>query len=466
MSIFTWFFNQGATVIVPVAVIILGLIFRVSLKKTFVSALKMGVGFAALYALIGVGIGAMSSAGNVMSARFGTGLSVIDVGWGVYSGFTFAAPFTLPVIAGLVGLNVLLILFGLIKTLNVDVFNQWQFVFVLLIVLVTTNSWPLAIAFTLIIWFLTLKLADWTAPWIQKYYNMPGISIPHMPTIAWAPVGFLLNSLWDRIPVIKDINIDSETAREKFGIFGEPIMVGFLAGLIFGGFAYISNPAAGGLGDQISKLIQLALTMSVFVVLIPRACELIVAGLLPLSDGIRSFISKKMPGRDFYIGLDVAVLVGKIEHIALGTLLVPLIYLVAVLIPGNRILPLADAAGFMIFFSVFLINTNNGNLFRGILNCCLVALPITFILSNLIIPASMKIAAYTNFKIPNGAKEVAALSPGSNIFIYSFYKIAGAIKGVETSGSLLLAIGLIVAWSVILYVVRKKPAEMAEKLSK
>lgn len=465
MLIFKWLFNQGATVIVPVAIIILGLIFRIALKKTLVAALKMGVGFTALFGVIGIGLTSMSGAGQLLAERFGTGLTVMDVGWGVYSSFVFAAPFTLPVIAGLVVLNIIFIVLGIVKTLNVDVFNQWQFLFVLLIVLVTTNSWPIAIAFTLIIWFVTLKLADWTAPWIQQYYNMPSISIPHMPTICWAPIGFALDKLWDSIPVIRDINIDSETVKDKFGVFGEPIMVGFVAGLIFGGFAYLGNVNVGTIGDQVSKLISLSLTMGFFVVILPRACELIVSGLMPLSEGIRSYIAKRMPGKKFYIGLDVAVLVGRVEHIALGAILVPLLYAIAFIFPGNRILPLADAAGFMIFFSVFLINTNGGNLFRGILNCCLVTIPVTLVFSNYIIPASMKIAEYVNFDIPGGASEVGALSPGSNIFIYPFYKLAGLFTGTQTNGSMAIAVIILLAWILITYAVRKRPKEIINQLA-
>jgi len=455
MFIFNWLFSQGATVIVPVVVILLGLIFRVPMKRTLPSALKIGVGFTALFAIIGVALGSMIEAGNFIAERFGTGLTVTDVGWPVVSSMVFSTAYTLPIIAGLILANAVLVSVGFVKTLNVDVFNQWQYVFAMMLVYLSTGSWVVAGVVLVIMWLLSLKLGDWSAPFIQTYYDMPGVSIPHFPTVVWAPICFFMDKVWDRVPVIKDIHWDPENMEDRLGIFGEPVFIGFFVGLIFGGLSFFGNAAIGDFGAQLSKVISLSLTLAFFVVLLPRAAEMIVAGLVPLSQGIQTVIAKRMPGRKFYIGLDVAVLVGRVEHIALGAILVPLVYVAALLMPGNRVLPLADAAGFMIFFSVFAINTNKGNLFRGILNCMLVLFPFTFFVANKMITRIASLSTSIGFAMP--AEEVSSLSPASNPFIYVFDELGRAISG--NGGNILAAVIVVAVYAAIFWSVKNVPAE-------
>lgn len=464
MAFFQWLFNQGATVIVPFVVIILGLIFRAPLKKTLVCALRMGVGFTALNALIGLVLGQLGEAGAIMGTRYGIGLSVPDVGWATFSAITFAAPFAMAAIAAFIIANAVLVVIGFTKTLNIDFFNHWIFVFTILAVYVGTNNWYLGIASGVIYWLLTLKLADWTAPYIEPYYGMAGISIPHVHSVTYAPFGFFMDKVWDRIPVIKDIKWDSETLQEKFGVFGQPVVLGFLVGLIFGGFAYLGSDAVSGLGNQIGKMLSLGFTVSFFMVLLPRAAELIVLGLAPLSESVRKFIVKKMPGREFYIGLDAAVLVGKAEHIALGAMLAPIVYLIAIIIPGNEVLPLADAAGYMIFFTVFAVNTCNGNIFRGLLNSIIIWIPLALILSNQNLPLNTEIANYVGFALPEGVSQLASLTTGSNFFTYIFVELSRFITGVGSVSAVCWSLALLIAWVVAFYIVRNRPKEYAKEL--
>ena len=462
LGIFEWLLNMGAVVVVPIAIIILGLIFRAPLRTTLLCALRMAVGFTALLALIDVVVGLIGEAGEIMGMRYGVGLSIPDVGWPVFSGITFAAPFAMGAIALFILVNALLVIIGFTKTLNVDFFNHWIFVFTILAVYVTTESWVLGIISGILFWLLTLKLADWTAPMIEPYYGMPNISIPHAHSVQYAPFGFFMDRVWDRIPGIRDIELDPSTLRERYGLLGEPIIIGFAVGLLFGGLAFLGYGEVGTFGDQAAKTITLSLSLGFFMVLLPRAAELIVMGLAPLSESIREFIMKRMPGREFYVGLDVAVVVGKTEHIALGVLLAPIVYLVSLLLPGNNVLPLADAAAYMIFFSVFAVNTNRGNLFRGLLNATLIWLPLALILSNVIVPASMAIVDYVGFEV--AAAQVTSITVGSNFFIFIFLAIASFIKGVGSSTMLFWALLLLAVWIIVFYVVRKRPREYADEL--
>jgi PTS system galactitol-specific IIC component len=298
---------------------------------------------------------------------------------------------------------------------------------------------------------------------LDAYYDFPmtGISIPHTYSVMFAPFGFLLDKLWDRIPGIRDVKISAEGIRERFGVLGEPIFIGFVIGLVVGGIAYLGWPPTGA---QIGSVLSLAFTLGFFMVLLPRASELIVMGMAPLSVSIREWIVKRMPGREFFLGLDVAVVVGAPEHVAMGVLLAPICFLVAVLLPGNHVLPLADAGGFMIFFTVFAINTCRGNLFRGLLNSILLWIPISLLISGAFTPVNMEMVAQTGFALPEGALEITSITSGSYLIGYAFFVISKFLTGVGTATNLILGLVILIIFGLVWYVMRNRPKEYVEEL--
>lgn len=464
LDIFNWFFQIGAPAIVPLYVLIIGLIFRMRTSKIVHAAITAGVGFTALYALVGLVTQDLSPVTQAITKRYSMPLlDVIDVGWPTFSGVTFGIKFALGAILGLMLLNLVLVSLGIVKTLNVDAFNHWPYVFTIAAVYLATKSWVWAIISGLIFWFVVLKLADWTQPIIEPYYGMPGISIPHCHSVIWAPIGFLMDRVWDKIPKIRDITISPEGMRKKFGILGDPMMIGVIVGAILGFVAYPLT------SEGLAKTFQIAMALGFFMVLLPRCTELIVRGLVPLANGIRDLALRGKIKRKFYLGLDVAVIVGASEHVALGVILIPFVYLIAVLmIPlGNRILPLADAAGFMIFFTAWAVNTNKRNLFRGLLNSILIWIPLSLLFANKLTPIGMEVIKYSGFTLPQGASAtVTCITLGANFFIWPLVEIFSFIAGKGTLGGFFAGVLIFVVYGLIWFAVRKRPQQYAEELKK
>lgn len=467
MVLLNWIYSQGAAVVVPLALLIVGLIFRVPLKKTGLGALKTGVGFTALNAILGAALTTLSGAGILMAERFGAGLTIPDLGWGVFgSTLVFSSAVSMILLFSLIALNAVLVTLGITKTLNIDLWNHWPYLFLNLTVYMVTKNWFISVAFSVVYWFIGLKLADWSADFMGAYYDIDGITCPHIFSLALAPIGFFMDKFWDMIPIIKDIKLDTETLNRKLGTFGQPIVIGFIVGLIFGGFSYVGFDTAGSIGDQVGKTLQLALTLSFFMVLLPRACELIIGGLAPLSEGIRKFMAERMPGKKFYIGLDVAIVVGRSEHTALGAILVPFAYLVALLIPGNKVLPLADVAAYLIFFTVFAVNTNKGNLFRGILNSVLLWFPMMIALSNVNLDINMQIAKFVGFVPPEGVTQLTSLTSGSLFFNFIFLEIAKLFTGLGFTKLTLWATFILAIWVAAFVSMRNAPSLRASEIKK
>jgi PTS system galactitol-specific IIC component len=177
-----------------------------------------------------------------------------------------------------------------------------------------------------------------------------------MSTVGWFPFCYAVNWVLDRIPGVNKIRLDTEKMQERLGVLGEPMLIGLIIGLALG--------LAAGMpfGDLINMAIQLAAAM----VLMPRMISLLMEGLVPVFQSARDFIIQRFPGYDFRIGLDAAVLVGKAEVLVVGMLMVPVMIILALILPGNRVLPFADLA-ILGFFSIWTVGVNRGNLFRGII---------------------------------------------------------------------------------------------------
>ncbi|MDV2686942.1 PTS transporter subunit IIC, partial [Alkalihalophilus lindianensis] len=79
-----------------------------------------------------------------------------------------------------------------------------------------------------------IKLADWSAPMIQKHFGLPGISLPTLSSAVFFPVGLLGDKIIDKIPGLNKLDVNPEKIQKKFGVFGEPMMVGLILGIILG----------------------------------------------------------------------------------------------------------------------------------------------------------------------------------------------------------------------------------------
>ncbi len=109
-------------------------------------------------------------------------------------------------------------------------FVSWQLV--AQIILVWLGQWQFLGATVHTVY--ELIVADRTAKGVQEFYNLPGISIPHGWAVSSVPIIYAVNWVLDRIPGVKDINWDEGTIREKWGIFGDPLILGAILGIVVG----------------------------------------------------------------------------------------------------------------------------------------------------------------------------------------------------------------------------------------
>ena len=411
-SIFDFLTGLGSPVMLPIVIFILSLILGQKLSRAFVSSLTVGVGFIGLGLVITLLFQALGPATDALVKSTGLQLTSLDVGWGVAAAIAFGTAVGSLVFIVALGVNLIMLLLNWTKTLNVDMWNYWHYAFTgSLVYLVSGGNLLLGLIAAAIHAVVALLIADWIAKDVQSFFKLPGISIPQGWAITSVPIIKVLNWIVEKVPGLRDIYWDSETLQKRLGIFGQPIIMGAILGLLFGILAYGINPAGMTFNEVLGKVLMLSVQMAAVMLLIPRIIAIFMEGLTPVSEAARTFMQKRFAGREFYVGLDSAILIGHPITIATGILLIPITLLLAAILPGNTTLPAADLAA-TAFFVCMVPPLTRGNFFRSVLYGILIMTMVLYI-SSAFAPLLTQIARNIGYAIPEGAVQITGLSGGN-----------------------------------------------------
>ena len=419
-SVVQFFLDLGASVFLPIVIFILALAFGSKPGRALRSALMVGVGFVGIGAVLGILFSNLGPAAQAMVERFGIELSIIDVGWPASAAIAFGSEIAALIIPAGILLNVVLLLTRVTKTINVDIWNFWHYAFVGAMVQAITGSIWLGLASAMIYAAVILFFADWTAPAVQKLMGMPGVSLPHGFSTAFVVPAMIVNKAIDYVPGLKDIEADPEAIRKRFGVFGEPVLQGVLIGIVV---ALIAYAGVGGAGAWITKVLQVSIALAAVMVLMPRMVALLMEGLIPLSESAREFLRKRAGDREIYIGLDSAIAIGHPTSIATALIMVPITLLLAVILPGNRVLPFGDLATIP-FMVAMMVPIVRGNVVRATITSTIVMIPTLYIM-NAIAGVHTQVAQAADFELPEGATQITSMVDGGNWLSALFTWAAG-----------------------------------------
>lgn len=113
--------------------------------------------------------------------------------------------------------NIVMLLTNTTQTVDVDIWDYWHFAFTGALVAIVTDNIMMGFAAAIINMIIIMVLGDYTAPLVEESLSMPGVSLPHGFTTAYAPIAMLFNWILDKIPGIRDIDVNTDMLQEKFG---------------------------------------------------------------------------------------------------------------------------------------------------------------------------------------------------------------------------------------------------------
>ena len=417
LAVVQYILNMGPTVILPITILILGLIFKIKFSKALKSGLTIGIGFVGINLVVNLLTTTLGPAAQAMVERFGLSLTIIDVGWPMTASATWASPVAPLLIPICLIVNLILIYFNKTKTLNIDLWNYWHFIVAGATGYIVTGSYVWAIICAIIMECLVLYTADKTAPYVQEFYGLEGICLPTGSTTSFAPLGYLVGKLVEKIPGVNKLNADPESIQKRFGIFGEPMMMGIILGLILGTLA----------GYEVSEIFNVGMSMGAVMFLMPRMVKILMEGLVPISEAVRDFLQEKYEGRDLYIGLDAALATGHPSVLSTALILVPITLLLAVILPGNKVLPFGDLATIP-FYVAFIVCFRKGNIVQSVITGTIV-LAISLFMATNYAPVHTELLQQANM-MPKGAAIVSSIDTGGNLFKWAILKLSQLVSGL------------------------------------
>lgn len=361
MKVIQYIVDLGPTVMLPIIIFIVGLLLRRGIGKSLRAGLTVGIGFVGINLVISLMTKNLGDAAKSMAENYNLGLEVIDLGWPGTAPMAWASNLGLIAIVVAVIVNIFMLVTKMTEVVNIDIWNIWHMAFTGAIVQVATGSFTWGIVGIIVHAAIAYKLGDIFSPVTENYFGLEGIAMPHGTSAYMGVFAAPVDDLIESIPGLNKINLTSETIEKRMGVFGQPTIIGAILGFIIGLLAKYS------IGDSLVLAVQMAAVM----VLMPMVVKLIMEGLIPISESARDMLDKKFNGGNFKIGLDCALMLGDPAVVATSMIFVPLTILIAVIMPGNKILPFGDLATIG-FFIAMAVGVHKGNIFRTLFSGTLI----------------------------------------------------------------------------------------------
>ena len=358
-QVFSYIIGLGAAVMMPILFFILGVCIGIKPGKALKSGLLVGVGFVGLSVVTALLTSSLGAPLKDVTQIYGLQLRIFDMGWPAAASVAYNTTVGAFIIPVCLAINIVLLLCKATNTINIDLWNYWHYAFIGAVVYFATESIWYGFFAAIICFVITLVMADLTTRKFQSYYkDLEGISIPQPFCQGFVPFAEGLNWCMDRIPGFNKLDIDAEGMKKKFGVLGEPLLLGVLVGILIG---CLSCRSWGEVVDRIPYILGLGIKMGAVMELIPRITSLFIEGLKPIAEATKDLVSRKFKNSaGINIGMSPALVIGHPTTLVVSLLLIPCTLLLSVVLPGNEFLPLASLAGmFYVFPAVLPVTKGN-----------------------------------------------------------------------------------------------------------
>ena len=361
----------GAAIVVPVMIFIVSLFLKVSPKRAFFSALRAGVGLTGFGWVISAFTPLVTKYIQQMVDTAGLNLPIVDIGWQTGSLTAFSSSIGLSFFVFGLLIELLLFLFGITRVfVPSNLWNNFGYMIWGTMAYAATGNFILSFAFMVFVLLYSLIMSEVVAERWSEYYRVKNATINSIHNIETLIPALVLDPLWNLIGINK-VKLNPESLKTKLGIFGEPMTLGFLLGMIIGILGSLKNLASlEAWGGILGFAMSLAAVMTIF----PLITGVFASAFGPLAEAVKKNKKKESEEEDgladkkrWFIAVDDGVGFGEPATIIAGLILVPIMVLISLILPGNRALPVVDliAIPFMI---EAMIAVSKGNILKAILN--------------------------------------------------------------------------------------------------
>ncbi len=442
-----------SSVLMLLVLTIISVIVGVKFSKALEGGIRLAISITAIGAVMNILTSSFSEALQAFVGRTGIELSITDVGWAPLATITWGSPYTLYFLLVMIIVNIVMLLLNKTNTLDVDIFDIWHLAITGLFAMYMGAN--LLVTTLLVIFIGVLKIinSDLMKPTFNDLLDAPDenpMTTTHM-NYMMNPIVMLFNKIIDKIfPFLDKYDFDAAKLNSKIGFWGSKSAIGIYLGLFIGLLA----------GMPLMDTFTLAFTAATCLELFSVIGQWFIESVEPLSQGIADFANKKLGGRTLNIGLDWPFIAGRSEMWAAANILAPIMLLIAIILPGNKVLPLGGIIAMGLTPALLVVT--RGRIIRMIL-IGIFMLPIFLWSGTLIAPYATEAAKSVN-AFPAGLSESALITHSTlegpvEKFVAYFVGIGNAQGGKQ----ILIALVVIAVYLALFLWYRKEMIKRNEE---
>lgn len=352
------FISLGTYITLPIMMFILALLMRAKVTEAFRGALYIGV------ALLGISMVSSYFLDNAapvvegINAALGKDSAITDVGWPVIAMLMWSLEITFLIIPIYIAVNIVMLKLGWTNTVNVDIFNFWHVATASFFIYSWSQSIVLAVIADVVMSVIFIKLCDWANPAVREVYEIgKNQCISTANGLVYMPFAVVGNMIFDKIPFMRKARFVPDKIEGKYRLFMSPGFIALIVGTAFALFAGM------GAVDSITFGLKLA---AVFMIL-PLVISLLREGFTPVSDATAGFVMKHVTkGRQIYVGVNQLITASNSSLMITTIIMIPIIVLMAALIPSIGIFPMGDLMNIISILTV-VVAVSKGDVLRSVL---------------------------------------------------------------------------------------------------
>ncbi|MDR0899999.1 MAG: PTS galactitol transporter subunit IIC [Lactobacillaceae bacterium] len=363
----------GAAIVVPIILFIVALFLKVKPKAAFMSALSAGIGLTGYGWIIGSFTPTASAVIKKLVESTGVEKQVFDNGWqtGATASFNSSPALAFFVIA----LVAQFILYALKVTkifVPSNLWNNFGYMVWGAMAFYVTKNWWIAIGLMTFLMLWSLVLSEMMADRWSDYYGVKNATINSLHNTEQFVPAVILDPIFNLLGFNK-VKFNPTAFKEKLGVFGEPTVLGAILGLIIGFLANLGDlNKMEAWGQILGFAVQLAAVMTIF----PLVTGVFASAFQTLGQAVED--NRRKDGEDeteeksatlsnkrWFVGVDDGVGFGEPATIIAGTILIPIMVVLAFALPGNKTIPVVDLIALPFMVQPF-IALSKGNMLKAI----------------------------------------------------------------------------------------------------
>ncbi|EAC5366750.1 PTS galactitol transporter subunit IIC, partial [Listeria monocytogenes] len=197
--------------------------------------------------------------------------------------------------------------------------------------------------------------------------------------------------------------------QEKLGFLGEPTSLGLVLGSLLGlAGNFMRLNTLEGWGEIATVGIATAAIMAIF----PKIAGIFASAFTTITDASKKTAKSGGKNRVWFLAINDAAGYGETSTLLTGMLLMPIVLILAIILPGNETLPMVDLIAIPYMIEL-IICISNGNIFKSLISGTIWCIGGLYMITA-VAPIFTEVAMEVGVNLPEGALLICSFAVMTN----------------------------------------------------